>query len=278
MNTSHERDQTVMEMLSVKNGEGWKALRAIMTPTFTSGKIKNMFPLVCDKADALVKFSMKEAAEKPYVDIKKNFGRYTMDTIASCAFGIECNSLVDEKAEFPRKAEAFFNVSYTSVAKMMLAIFAPKLIKLFRLSINATETDFFIEVVKQTVAAREAREAGPRRGDFLDLLMEARDNADNPDTKHVLSDRSLVAQSVLFIIAGYETTANLLAFSTYLLAKNKDQQRRLRDELQKIVAEKGDITYQGIMEAKLLDACLQGESRDSTYGSITRFTPTWLLH
>lgn len=74
----------------------------------------------------------------------------------------------------------------------------------------------------------------------------------------VLSDLSLVAQSVLFIIAGYDTTASLLAFSSYLVAKHKDQQQRLRDEVRQIVIEHGELTYQGILEAKLLDACLQG--------------------
>lgn len=74
----------------------------------------------------------------------------------------------------------------------------------------------------------------------------------------MLSDLSLVAQSVLFIIAGYDTTASLLAFSSYLVAKHKDQQQRLRDEVRQIVTEHGELTYQGILEAKLLDACLQG--------------------
>lgn len=74
-----------------------------------------------------------------------------------------------------------------------------------------------------------------------------------------MSDITIVAQCVMFIIAGYDTTATLLAFSSYLLAKNKDQQQRLRDEVQWVVAEHGGLTYHGIMEAKLLDACLQGD-------------------
>ena len=75
----------------------------------------------------------------------------------------------------------------------------------------------------------------------------------------VMTERTMIAQSILFLVAGYDTTASLLAFSAFLLAKNKDQQQRLRDEVRQMVAEHGDITYQGIMEAKLLDACLQGE-------------------
>ncbi|KAG0722237.1 Cytochrome P450 3A31 [Chionoecetes opilio] len=253
MRSGHERDKLISEILNLKRGAEWKALRAIMTPTFTSGKIKSMFPLVCDKADALVKFSMKQVAENPHMDMKKYFGRYTMDTIASCAFGIECNSLVDND-EFTRKVEAFFTTSILAIFKGLFCMCMPRLFKLLGLSVNPPEVDFFADVVQETVAARKA---GKRRGDFLDLMLEARDSSDDPSSKHVLTDHSLVAQSVLFFIAGYDTTASLLSFSSFLLAKNKDQQRRLRDELRQMVAEHGDITYHAIMEATLLDACLQ---------------------
>ncbi|XP_063858470.1 cytochrome P450 3A41-like isoform X1 [Scylla paramamosain] len=254
MKTVHERDLVMMEMLSAVNGAQWKSLRAIMSPAFTSGKIKSMFHLVCDKADILVKISVKQAAQNPHVDMKKNFGRFTMDTIASCAFGIESNSLMDENAEFPRKAQAFFEMSSLRLAKFIAFGVVPRLLKALHVSINPPELDFFVDVVKHTVAAREA---GKTRGDFLDLLLEARDNSDNPNSKLVLSQRSLIAQSVLFIIAGYETTASLLDFSSFLLAKHKNQQQRLREEVRQLVKKYGGITYHGIMEGKLLKACLQ---------------------
>ncbi|XP_063858472.1 cytochrome P450 9e2-like isoform X2 [Scylla paramamosain] len=79
----------------------------------------------------------------------------------------------------------------------------------------------------------------------------------SPAFTSVLSQRSLIAQSVLFIIAGYETTASLLDFSSFLLAKHKNQQQRLREEVRQLVKKYGGITYHGIMEGKLLKACLQ---------------------
>ncbi|XP_050717042.1 cytochrome P450 3A41-like [Eriocheir sinensis] len=253
MDTGHYRDEVISEMLSLKRGAEWRSLRAIMSPTFTSGKIKNMFPLVCDKADALVKYSMKQASENPHVDMKRNFGRYTMDTIASCAFGIECNSLVDNDA-FTNNVEIFFKPGLVQMIKSLFFLFMPRLFKMFGTSLQPPKMDFFIDTVNQTVAARQA---GQKRGDYLDLLLEARENSDNSDSKHVLSDNAIIAQSIIFIIAGFDTTASLLAFSFFLLAKNRDQQERLRDEVRQMVAEHGGITYQGIMEAKLLDACLQ---------------------
>lgn len=69
----------------------------------------------------------------------------------------------------------------------------------------------------------------------------------------------MVAQSVLFLMAGYDTTATTLAFAGSLMAKHPQHQQRLRHEMQELVKEHGSITYQGVMEAKFLDAFLMGE-------------------
>ncbi|XP_045609181.1 cytochrome P450 9e2 [Procambarus clarkii] len=277
-------DESLMnEMLSNKTGDDWKSLRSVMSPTFTSGKMRSMFPLICDKADSLVSVCLKESARKPFIDMKHNFGCFTMDTIASCAFGIESNSLGDEEAEFAKVAESFFNFSFIRIVKFTLLTLLPSLYNALRLKTDTYHIKFFQSVVSKTIAARKA---GQRRGDFLDLLMEAQadhlpatlshsttnhsnsatDNHNGltaTDNQHfvikskVLSERTIVAQSVMFLIAGYDTTASTLAFSSYLLAKNPTHQQRLRQEVEDMVKEHGNITYQGIMEAKYLDACLQ---------------------
>jgi len=170
----HEKDKMMAQMLSLKKGEEWKQLRAIMSPTFSSGKMKGMFPLVCEKADAFVAFSLNDSRGKPYVDMKYNFGRFTIDTIASCAFGIECNSLVDEDAEFPKRADKFFEATPFDILKFLFMNTLPSLAKLLNLRFTHPEADFLEEVVRHTI---KERMKGERRGDFLDLLLEAR----NPD-------------------------------------------------------------------------------------------------
>lgn len=181
INSSHQRDRMAMEMVARKNGEEWKKMRSIISPTFTSGKIKSMFPLVCDKADALVQFLMRQAAQNQQVEMKKTFGKYTLDTIASCAFGIECNSLVDENAEFIRMVEAYLAKSSSRIFKIILHKVMPGLFKMLNIPIQTPATDFFIDAVKQAIAAREA---GKKRGDFLDLLLEARDNTGDSNSKY----------------------------------------------------------------------------------------------
>lgn len=75
----------------------------------------------------------------------------------------------------------------------------------------------------------------------------------------VLTDKVFAAQCVLFFIAGYDTTASTLSIMTFLLAKYPKEQQRLRQEMQNLHKEQGGVTYQGVMEAKFLDACLNGE-------------------
>ncbi|XP_064107332.1 cytochrome P450 9e2-like [Macrobrachium nipponense] len=250
-----ERDKVMNDMLSNENGEKWKSLRSIMSPTFTSGKMKNMFHLVCDKADALVAFSLAEASKKSLVDIKFNFGRYTMDTIASCAFGLECNSLVEEDPEFPKKVIPFFEAGIIRLTKVIINSMAPKLSQILGLHLAPKETEFFKSVCEETLASRRK---GMKRGDFLDLLLEAQaeEGLSDPSKKQVLDDDTIIAQGLLFLIAGYDTTSTTLAFASYLLAKNPEAQQRLRQELQDIVEQYDGITYQGIMESKYLEGII----------------------
>ena len=46
-----------------------------------------------------------------------------------------------------------------------------------------------------------------------------------------LTDEEIVAHAATFMLAGYETTANTLAYTSYLLALNPDIQEKLQSEI-----------------------------------------------
>ena len=52
-----------------------------------------------------------------------------------------------------------------------------------------------------------------------------------PALRHKLSAKEIVDNSVTFLIAGYETTANTLSYASYLLAINPDIQEKLQSEI-----------------------------------------------
>ena len=60
--------------------------------------------------------------------------------------------------------------------------------------------------------------------------MEAKAEDTTPGSKQ-LTDDEIVSLCITFLLAGYETTSNLLAFTAYLLAMNPDKQDKLIQEI-----------------------------------------------
>lgn len=82
-------------------GEAWKSLRNKLTPAFTSGKLKGMFPIVQTVGDELVKLMEPLAEKNEAIEIRDFSGRYVIDCLASIAFGQDgVSSLKDPDHEF----------------------------------------------------------------------------------------------------------------------------------------------------------------------------------
>ena len=59
-----------------------------------------------------------------------------------------------------------------------------------------------------------------------------------------LTENELVANCFVFLLAGYETTANALAFSTYLLAKHQDVQERLYTDIMTALGDQEEMSFE----------------------------------
>ncbi|GAX81208.1 hypothetical protein CEUSTIGMA_g8640.t1 [Chlamydomonas eustigma] len=68
---------------------------------------------------------------------------------------------------------------------------------------------------------------GVAPGSFLGLMLAARDK----ETGDKLTDIQIIAQAQTFILAGYETTANALAFAIYLVSTHPEVQAKLLHEI-----------------------------------------------
>ncbi|XP_037090401.1 probable cytochrome P450 6a13 [Pollicipes pollicipes] len=239
------------EMLQVLNGKRWKETRSVMSPTFSASKLKIMHQLCVENASNLnthVRDEMKMSGE---INIKDCFGRFTMDNIASCAFGVNCNSFKDPNTEFAKNAQELFKPprGYAGFRLMLILLFGVGSVRMLP---DPTErvNAFFKRVVKDTLRHREA---GNSRKDFLQLLLETK----NKDGKRILSDSSIISQSVLFFIVGYDTTATLLTFAAYCLATSPDVQNAAHREIDDVLQRHdGQLTYDAVAEMTYLDRVL----------------------
>ncbi|XP_042219550.1 cytochrome P450 6a8-like [Homarus americanus] len=231
-----KKDECLREMLFLINGSHWKGVRSIMSPTFTSGRMRQMYHLVEEKADALIERLQRHCQEKSFVKTKTIYARYVMDVIGTCAFGIECNSINNEEEEFCKKASELNAISARGILRGIALLTLPNsVLNAIGISFTTPPFLFFQRVVEETI---KNREMGVKRGDFLDLLLEQREEQSNSNTKtpkYPIKDSTIVAQSVLFLIVGHDTTAGTMAFVSYYLARNPHLQHRLRQELRDIV-------------------------------------------
>lgn len=88
--------------------EKWKPLRTKLMPTFSTAKIKVIFPTILAIANELIECLNAAIKTDSEIEIYEWMGRYTIDTIGTCAFGIDCNSLSDPNTVFHEKSKKEF--------------------------------------------------------------------------------------------------------------------------------------------------------------------------
>ena len=66
-----------------------------------------------------------------------------------------------------------------------------------------------------------------QRKDLLQLMIDASDN----ETEKRLEKGEIIADCLVFMLGGYDTTSTALTFATYLLAANPEAQERLANEI-----------------------------------------------
>ncbi|XP_067006634.2 cytochrome P450 6j1 [Anabrus simplex] len=249
--------------LFAMKGQQWRHLRAKLSPTFTSGKMKRMFEFVNECGKDLVSYIDKYSVDGR-VEVKDTMARYTTDVIASCAFGIQGNALRQQNSEFRQMLSKIFDFSILKGIKMAISFFAPALMVALKLKILEGDVEDYIrKTVWSTVEHRKKNDIV--RKDFLDLLMQLKDsgfvegdvsNGDATAAKKTfeLEGDDFVAQAFTFLGAGFETSSTTMSFALYELSLQPDIQSRLRKEIQSVLEKNDDqLTYETIQDMNYLD-------------------------
>ncbi|KAH1009762.1 hypothetical protein HUJ04_002071 [Dendroctonus ponderosae] len=231
-------------LFNVRNAH-WKPLRQKLTPTFTSGKMRMMFESVMRCCDHLVDH-LKECAETgENIDSRETLSCFTTDVIGSVAFGVDCNSFSKEESDFRKYGKLFFRPNLLDYIRLLFLKSFPDLARKLRLKLgNTRRTKFFSDMVKQTIDHRTQFKV--TRPDFLQLLINM--NLEN-DGKETLSFDQIVANTILFFVAGFDTSSTAMNFALFELARNPDLQEKARQEVLQVMARNdGKITYPGLQE------------------------------
>ncbi|XP_076381351.1 cytochrome P450 9e2 [Megalopta genalis] len=234
-------------------GERWKDMRTLLSPAFTSSKMKAMFKLMRECGDRYGNYFATLPENGRFIELKDAFTRYTNDVIGTCAFGVNVDSIGDRDNKFyvyGRRATVFDR--WKSI-KFFLVRSAPWLCKLFGIKLVEPEiTEFFMDLVATTIKVRDEQHIV--RPDMMQLMMETRGKL-GPGKELTIED--MTAQAFVFFFGGFESTSVLMCFAAYEVGINPKIQEKLQEEIDDVLEKcNGEVTYEAINDMKYLDAII----------------------
>ncbi|XP_013141653.1 PREDICTED: cytochrome P450 6B6-like [Papilio polytes] len=278
--------RTVVEPLAknlfLADGDIWKLLRQRMTPAFTSGKLKAMFPLIVERAERLQSHVINAPTTGRVLDSREMMARYTTDFIGACGFGLEMDSLSVEDSVFRKLGTDIFKFDLNQIVKFMLRDMFPNMCKNIRV-FKKIESDMN-SLVGSILKRRNYEPCG--RNDFVDLLLDCKKkgklvgssiekiktDGTPEEVSMELTEELMTAQIFIFFAAGFETSSSSTSFTLHELAHNPEEQRKVQEEIDKVLTKYDNkLSYDAIKEMTYLHCAFkEGIRMFPSLGQLTR--------
>ncbi|XP_031629073.1 probable cytochrome P450 6d5 [Contarinia nasturtii] len=250
-------------------GKKWKNMRAKLTPTFTSGKLKAMFSTIVNCGSTLHSYLDNLVSENEPLHIREISARHSTNIIASVAFGIDVDCINNPDNEFRENGRKFFASTFMNGIRFFIRFIAPKLMPILRIKgIPSDVEDFIKTLVKQNLEYREKNNYS--RKDFFQLLIQLRNGGTvqlddewstvikADENQKTLTLNEICAQALIFYVAGFETSSTTLSYCLYELAKHPDIQDRVHKEIDTVLNKhNGQLTYETVLDMIYLEKCIE---------------------
>ncbi|KAG9262889.1 cytochrome P450 3A56-like [Astyanax mexicanus] len=252
------------DALFVTKDEDWKRIRNHLSPSFTSGRLKEMFGIMKTHTNTLVK-NLEKSRKNEGIAVKEVFGAYSMDVITSTAFSVDIDSMNNPKDPFVTNIKKMLDIDFLSPIFIIAMVFPFALPLLENMKISffpQSVSDFFLGSLKKIKTEREAKNH-KSRVDILQLMVDSQTELDQQgeEMKKGLSDHEILSQSMSFIFAGYETSSSTLSFFFYNIATNPETMKKLQQEIDQTFPNKTPVNYDAVMNMEYLEAALNESMR-----------------
>ena len=223
----HSSTSVRVSMLKMGLGEGlltsegsyWRSQRRRMQPAFHQQCLESLDALITGTTVELMRGWREFSESGQAVDVAAEMTRLTLRIIGKALLGVD----------FASKADSISKAIGTMLECLkQLSFFAPS--NTITPSHNRLFQEAMTTIDTLVYGIIENRRKGERRHDLLALLLGEENGAKNP-----LSDRQVRDEIVTMFIAGHETTANMLAWTWYLLSEHPEVEHRLHSELDRLL-------------------------------------------
>jgi len=208
--------------LLIGEGDEHERARRMLNPAFHHTNLKSMISIIADRTAKTIErifTKMNSHEQQQPVDLQLLFNTLTLSIIVSSAFGSDLEANANSKDVMCRVfVQVLDAVVYRSLRMINQIPFLAKL-PFWKKDVVDNGARVIAEFVDQIIIdRRQGRSTSMSNGpDLLDLLLSAVDNEGQPFT-----DQEIKEQALTFVIAGSETTGNLMVWLFYILIVHDD--------------------------------------------------------
>ncbi|XP_037928469.1 probable cytochrome P450 6t1 [Teleopsis dalmanni] len=235
----------------------WKDIHKIFSPLFSHGRVKLMFPNLLkigrNLESMLCEENFNEIDNSVILEMKELCARFTTDTIASLAFGIESKCLEGGDISGLRGMCKEVNEPHLKrVLHLFVMFFFPRFAKILRTRLYSRQYEHFMRNLVEYVMEHR-KNGGEVRNDLIDIFLQLQCNELNHKESVVNKKDFFAAQAAFLLLAGFDTSSSTISFTLYELAKKPICQIRLRKEITEMLHDSNNSpTYDSINQMPYL--------------------------
>ncbi|XP_072013133.1 cholesterol 24-hydroxylase-like [Amphiura filiformis] len=220
----------------------WHKQRVILDVPFRRRFLKDFMTPFNASTNLLIEKLSDKADGKTEVRLADHFNRCTLDVIAKVAFSLDLGIIENENSYFNQAiltALRGMRKSATAYSMMDMRSSARK----FRQDVrNAVQTirDTGRECINKRI---DDINRGDVPEDVLTYIIKAGQEVEGNDEEKM---EVMIDQFATFFVAGQETTANMLSFTVIALCRHPEILHRLKTEVDAVLGERVDVTYEDI--------------------------------
>ncbi|XP_029012836.1 cytochrome P450 3A27-like [Betta splendens] len=246
------------DSIFVVEDEEWKRIRNALSPSFTSGRLKEMYSIMLQHSNNLTKSLEKKVKADEVIDAKALFGPYSMDIVTSTSFSVDIDSINHPADPFVENIKKMVKFNLFNPLILLVVLFPFMRTVLDKTNVSFFPGDvlnFFLNFLKKVKSDRSKNDH-KNRVDFMQLMVDSQiseKNKNDASSQKGLTDHEILSQAMLFIFAGFETTSSSLSYLAYNLATHPDVQETLQKEIDATIPGKGRPSYEALMQMEYLD-------------------------
>jgi cytochrome P450 len=208
--------------LLINDGQSWLHQRRLIQPAFHRKRLMTYGKLMTDATIAMLERWQVCSETGKLLQIEEEMARLALRIVGHTLFSID---LSEETSTFGSAVTTLLKLIGDYVYRPFppLSVPTPRN-RCIHMAIRSLD-----ELVYRVIAERRMQQT--ETGDLLSMLLMAQDE----ETGERMNDKQVRDEVLTLLFAGYETTANTLAWTWYLLSQYSEVERRLYTELNEVL-------------------------------------------